>query len=518
MAKSKRAKVMKRGRKKRYSSRLNSDITQWKYDHPSMGFKENKLYYGFSLVWGWEELYKRVDKLKNQKDGWKKLTQYQIVQSLNPTFRGIYYDDKVIGEAKFINEGFWIKDPIDSSFTLINYKLFRELEDGLIQDITLSELLLRIVDTMKKYVYFQHKEQYYIYAIYLINSLCYRLYNYCPIFHFYANYGSGKTVAGKFGQFLTRGTYTIGITKSAFVRSLDIKRSPMIVDEKENIMDESNELPLILNGCFQRGSDTAMSTKTENDDWKASSFGLFCPVIICSVTPVYGATADRTIRFDMLRARKNEITRNILKDEKMPIWEELRCDILRYWIKNYKPVYDRYIDLNIKSNVLGNRVMDLWAPILNLAQMAEEESKKLKKAKLAKKILKYVETNFLETKQDSIASDYTYIMIGILNKFEDAAQLKASTIYQQFKSEVQNIDDVHRRVSMNLFGSIMKKIGYGSLDGTRFERKDGRYYIVSHDKNNEYLERYYYQEADSPAKKKMLKRKIKEIKGDIEWD
>jgi hypothetical protein len=242
-----------------------------------------------------------------------------------------------------------------------------------------------------------------------------------------------------------------------------------------------------------------------------TDFGLYCPLIICSVTPVFGATADRTIRIDMIKADDAEIKKKLMRDQKHKKWKYLRDDVVRFWIKHYKYVWDKYVDYidgkaEIDGGKITNRLQDIWGALLTMAMLLDEcNGNKAKKTTYHDDIVNYINSIVVEMKVDTMVNDYGYILLKILEQFKEKQKISCDSLFDEFTDAIRGLD-LKRVVSKRLIGTLMRKFGYTALDGSKRHESDGIYYVNSKSKNDDYLRRYFYKDLTDDMEKEVKDR------------
>lgn len=452
------------------------------FDNPSIGFKEDKLYYGILIPFSKATIKSQIKALKQNGAKASPMKLMQLIKSTRDAFMTSDGENiEIILEDDFIDNDFLVIRKLEKSN--IPIPLIKAIIKNETDFTTLKECLDLLIQEAKKYIVFQHEEEYLLLASYCLGTYCFPIFDYFPILHFYAERGSGKTISALFLEKLGYNSfYTINMTKSALSRSLNNRKGCVIIDEKENIND-NEELRLVLNGCFRKGGTEVLSEKI-GDKWENLELDLYCPVVICSISPIFGATQERMIVINLKRSKtKTKAIEKLISKKAETIREQLAKSVLMNW-KQIQEEYNRK-GYSEEFTHLTNRTLDIWKPLLSILRCVSEDH--------FRKVAEYSKKQYIRQRVDAIFSDYTYLLLNILLKRGQNEEIRFSELFEDFKNRILK-ETSYAKVSMRLMSSLLTKIGY---DHDRKIRKgDGMYLANDNDLNNDYLEVYYYESLE----------------------
>lgn len=323
----------------------------------------------------------------------------------------------------------------------------------------------------------------------------------------FADMGSGKSTVAYFVQYTAFNTsYTINPTKSYITRTKNKLKCTTIIDERENIND-SEDLKLILNGSYTSGSSEGLTEQTFSGAFVPIDLDIYSPSMLCTINPIFGATADRIIKIDMVRASTkmiqsdNDIKKS--KDEKS--WSELREQLFLFGLLFRKRIIKEYKNFVPKSDILKNRPLDIWKPIFAVNKFFSSVCCKDSN----KKLYEYYETIYSTQKTEELSNNWSFIMLQILDDLRDNEEIPFSTIHEKFKGVI--VEWFGKSISMALSGTILRKIGYTTMNGLRIRKKSGIYFIISHDQNKIYKDRYFVLSDETKKKVKLTLPETSEV-------
>jgi hypothetical protein len=433
------------------------------FKHPAMDKVNDKFYLGALLPRSKEDI--KVDLAKNR---FKVKTTEHIL---------VFEDFTYLHETQFLNNDVFVNQELNQDFKGCSKKLLEAIINGNVKSESID--FKYFVDLLKHYVYFSDNIEYYVVTSYIIGSYFFDVFAYYPILHFYAERGSGKTISAKFIDLLGwNAYYTINITKAGLSRVNSQRKGVVIIDEKENI-NESDDLKLILNGCFQRGSREVMTEATSSGAFKLIYFDLYSPVVIASINPVFGATSDRMIRIEMMR---NKVKKNLFQDVNLPLWAELRDKLYVFALSHYKDIEKIY--QNWDDDFLTNRDLDIWKPLLSIIKFLVPDK--------IEEVKEYICNTYIPYKRDIQEGSVSSLLCDfIIEQTTDKEEYNSSLLFKNFRMYIEaDAPFLAKKMSKRGFGLAMSRIGFN--DKHKSHKRDGNYYIIDKQLCYTYNERYFH--------------------------
>jgi len=457
-------------------------------DSPSMGFKDDQCYYGFKYSKS-NKLIKKEIKEIMESDGVDFKSACKLV---NSHVEGVVLGDgNVILKNDYESVNLNVLNKADTWPKYMPKDILRDIINNGIKRPNMALLVDKIVKLMKQFIYFEYEGMYLLYSLYLIASMQYKVFDYFPILHFHADPGSGKTISAKFAEYLCGAFYSVSITTSALKRIISDYSCVMIIDERENIMNEEDNLPLILNGCFSKDSVTCLNVMGNDNAWKPELFYLFCPVILCSISSIDGATSDRALVIEMKKAGTNQVMKKITTKKNDPVWLELRKEIIYFWLVSAKDVKEKYSELqNDNVGNLRNRNKDVWLPILTLAEFVKTDDSDNLFGDINSTIISIMKQSFDNDRIETMFDSKMYQLADYLNKFNDGQTVNATELRREFNSFTNDAGEKFN-IGSRKFGIMMSRLGYNINDKSKILGKDNKIYKINHEKNNLYIKHNY---------------------------
>jgi Protein of unknown function (DUF3631)/RepB DNA-primase from phage plasmid len=190
----------------------------------------------------------------------------------------------------------------------------------------------------------------------------------------------GKTVLMTMLYWLCRrGKKSDSMSKAAIYRSVDTERPTLVLDEVGWVVDTKDERQGILCGGFERngfvevceGEGLAITTRL---------FSTFCPKAFGLIGQLTVTLTDRSIVITMRRKMPSEKAERLRRRDS-EAHEQLRRQCLR-WANDNAAVLAQVMPPALPA--LNDRAMDLWEPLLAIAERAGSEwPERARKAALA---------------------------------------------------------------------------------------------------------------------------------------
>src|SRR5262245_31295905 len=190
----------------------------------------------------------------------------------------------------------------------------------------------------------------------------------------------GKTVLMTLLLWLCqRGKKSDSMSKAAIYRSVDTERPTLVLDEVGWVVDTKDERQGILCGGFERngfvevceGEGSAIATRL---------FSTFCPKAFGLIGKLTATLTDRSIVILMRRKMPSEKAERLRRRDS-ELHAQLRQQCLR-WANDNVAALAQMAPLALAG--LNDRAMDLWEPLLAIAERAGGEwPERARKAALA---------------------------------------------------------------------------------------------------------------------------------------
>jgi putative DNA primase/helicase len=178
----------------------------------------------------------------------------------------------------------------------------------------------------------------------------------------------GKSTLLKVLKYLARSAWLVSrLSSSAFVRTMELSRRTLLLDEGDAFLNENEIMRNVLDGASDPDTaNVSFSVKT-GDDWKPAEFNTFVPIVIVSIGMLYrmATVESRAIHVHLKRATPTEL-KTLSKGrrkELKTILEPLAARCARWAADNVAALQGARPSM---PEGLSGRELDLWEPLVAL--------------------------------------------------------------------------------------------------------------------------------------------------------
>ena len=183
----------------------------------------------------------------------------------------------------------------------------------------------------------------------------------------------GKTTALQAIEALVlKGVLASSITASALYRYIESDAPTLLIDEADLTLKNNEELQAVINAGHTIGSAfKILSVKKSDGEWVPKKMSLWCPQVIAGIGEFGDTLTSRSIHIGL---RRKGIAEQVvrIKPSYFEDQEEIR-ECLSKWAKNIN--CDHLLLDPVLPNEIGNRALDNWIPLFQIANLAGEEWK-----------------------------------------------------------------------------------------------------------------------------------------------
>lgn len=225
------------------------------------------------------------------------------------------------------------------------------------------------------------------------------------ITHIWALKGSGKTKQSRIYRGLSFNVmWSSKVSVAALYKSVESNCGRVIIDNFDNIRSE--ELRAAYSQLLQTGWESdGIKHHCEPKTDRVVAFRTYCPYLINNIVGLDDTTADRTLKFNMLKtvSLKGKRQPNFRKQR----WGELR-EQLRFWaLDNWKKV-EKTRDVVDSTIDLNNREKDIGLAVLTIAQMVGKD--------VFDAVFSYIKEKAAEEKVKDLSEDWEYVLFKEIKK------------------------------------------------------------------------------------------------------
>ena len=231
-----------------------------------------------------------------------------------------------------------------------------------------QELFNDVAKYLKTYVVLPDPRSYDILTLWAIGTYVFRIFRYYPYIHVNAEKGSGKTTLMEILESICfNGDMSSDSTGAALFHEVHNNSSTLFIDEAEDLLDhkEGPKMKLLKAGFSKAG-------KVKRKD---RTFDCYSPKMLAGINDLDDVLADRTIRIRMLRKLETERTSPYVDSAEILRWQgQLRDELYTFGLTSAVRIAERYahIEQIAERTGLRNRTLDLWAPLLIIAEIVDE--------------------------------------------------------------------------------------------------------------------------------------------------
>jgi len=276
-----------------------------------------------------------------------------------------------------------------------------------------QEVYEEVLNQYHSYMDFRNEGDYKFLALWDLGTYFFTLFNSYPYVHIHGFKNSGKTKVMDLSSCISfnarRGSC---MTTAVMFRIIESEKPTLYLDEFEILEDkkkkeEDRDVELILNAGYKKKGSVPRNEKVGNK-WVPTDFNVYCPKMIANISGLADPLASRTIKIIIMRAKSNDTRANKEVDENSVEWLELRNKLYVLALDQWDVVYHLYKNFK-KPDGISNRDLELWKPILVLAQFVSSE--------LYEEVLKYTKFKMNERSVEEITGDsWENYLLDVLEK------------------------------------------------------------------------------------------------------
>ena len=200
-------------------------------------------------------------------------------------------------------------------------------------------------------------------TLFIMNTYVYMIHETTPYIWLHAMKQSGKTNTLLILDALCfNAWFSSSVTESALSRELNANQSTAIIDEAENLVDDTTQVLQTLNSGYKKGPAAHKSVKPEGGDWQPAQFYSYGPKAFASISPINNVLADRSITLHLRREEGD------IKPLEMQTIGDLVKDIrnrLYCWGMQHAGALSETPPLAIQG--LDSRLREMWHPLMVIA-------------------------------------------------------------------------------------------------------------------------------------------------------
>jgi hypothetical protein len=367
---------------------------------------------------------------------------------------------KIVEEARFSHNGI---------------KAFIGSDDSNIGDMVIVYIQVR--KYIERYISFSDSEHLDFIALWVIGTYFFMIFRYYPYVWINAEKGSGKTLLMEvLFPLAFNGELITNPTEAVIFRDISNNLTTMFVDEVEQLRKHDKEicgsLISILNSGFNKSGSVKRVEKSQKEGFVVKKYNSYSPKMFAGINEIDDVLQDRTVKIQLLRKKDDdEVHRYKDTAEIQNEQYRLRDGLYIAALKSAKEIAERYqcCDKNKITGLehLENRELDIWEPILSIANIVDEQSLGITNLVCAMRNL----SNKLgqEKHTDNVEQNETCKILSLVKNMlnEEPCMEEKDGIISYDKENVMNYfsgnENVLGYITPNAITSKLKKVGIKSI-------------------------------------------------------
>ena len=172
----------------------------------------------------------------------------------------------------------------------------------------------------------------------------------------------------------------------------------------------------ILNTGFS-SSGIVKRAGSKNQNFAIQRFSTYSPKMVAGIKEIDDVVQDRTIKISMFKKKSDEETKRYkTTDDLIQAQKEVRDDLYIFGLQyggDISDIYNNYYDQLEGLEHLENRELDIWEPILTLANMIDIENDN---SDVTDSLSEFSKENSIERLEDNRDLNETVKLLSVLNE------------------------------------------------------------------------------------------------------
>lgn len=359
----------------------------------------------------------------------------------------------------------------------------------------------KVYEYIKRFIHFPDDKYLVFITLWVMGTYIFRIFRYYPYVWLNAEKGSGKTLLMEvLSKIAFNGDLVTNPTEAVIFRDISNNLITMFVDEVEQLRrrnkDAHGAIISIFNVGFNKGGVVKRVEATGRGEFGIKKYSAYSPKMFAGINEIDDVLQDRTVRIPLLRKKDNETVQRYKETEEIiALQRNIRDELYMFALtraKDISEVYHEKHELIQGVSHLNNRELDIWEPIVLLANVIDSETGGMKLTNAMESLSK---KSVEEKHSDNIFQNETYkllnIVKGMLNEVSAVREdnnIKVFDAIEVFKY-FQKSEDYEWLERRNMLTSKLKKIGIKS-DQMRIDGERKRVYSMDVIKFQDLCERF----------------------------
>lgn len=246
-------------------------------------------------------------------------------------------------------------------------------------EVNIADIYQKVYDYIRRFIVFPDERYLTYLALWSIGTYVFMVFRYYPYVWLNAEKGSGKTLLMDIlSKIAYNGDLTTNPTESVIFRDISNNLITLFIDEVERLRKREKDvygaLMSILNVGFCKTGAAKRSEKNGNGSFSVKSYNVYSPKCFAGINEIDDVLQDRTVRIELLRKKADqEVERYKESKEISDLQQSIRDDLYVFALSNAKALSELYNKEGAIKGLghLNNRELDIWEPILLLANVVD---------------------------------------------------------------------------------------------------------------------------------------------------
>jgi len=231
------------------------------------------------------------------------------------------------------------------------------------EPINASEVLCEVSQSVSRYVSLPFGAADVI-ALWIAHTYVYDIFEHTPRL----NIASPEKRCGKttlrdvIAELVCRPLTAENLSVAVLFRAIEKIQPTLLIDECDSWLNEKDELRGALNAGHKRGGKTL---RCDGDTNEICGFSVFAPVVLCGIGSLPGTLADRSIRIELVRAKRDEIQSRF--DSRRTSDLSLLARKLARFASDSREALEQCDP--VLPDAAYNRIADNWRPLFAIAEI-----------------------------------------------------------------------------------------------------------------------------------------------------
>jgi len=246
--------------------------------------------------------------------------------------------------------------------------------------LSIPDLYSKIHSYITRFIVFPNDRLPVYLALWVIGTYVFKVFDYFPYVWLNAEKGSGKTLLMKvLSRIAFNGEVLINPTEAVIFRDVANNSISMFIDEVEQLRKQDKEahraLISLLNSGYERGSCVKRVEKSAKGSFVIRKYPAYSPKMFAGINEIDDVLLDRTFCVRLWRKKADEtVERYRETDALLSLQRQIRDDCYVLALQDAADLARVYQSTDATSQKLchlDNRELDLWEPIMLLAEMID---------------------------------------------------------------------------------------------------------------------------------------------------